>query len=240
MRTYIIANAANRAIAWIYMLDMLVSASCTDVIQLADPRMHYELSATRTSLAVFHHTGINECMRDARATRCADVVFRTDSGRCVCMCTLIPASLAHSVFEFMAEHDVADLAFSATELFSDNFQFMRKLQIADLARVFFIPAAAEPLRMAALSRRAADSALTRIARIILMPLMLLVTLLAKSRMISGPAMLMRPGEQSQFIRFHCAPPQNGVLLPDGTRQMTELFSGFGLLLASTSSRLKFS
>ena len=112
------------------------------------------------------------------------------------MCARIPASLAHSVCVFMSQRGVADRAFFASVLRPDSFRHVRKLQIADLARVFFIPAAAEPLRMAALPRRAADSALTRIARIILMPLMLLVTLLAKSRMIPGPAMLMRPGEQS--------------------------------------------
>ena len=149
------------------------------------------------------------------------------------------ADCTHPVFVFMTSPITADRTSFTCRLRTFRTQHMREFQIADLARVAVVTLR-NIFRMAALSRRAADSALTRIARIILMPLMLLVTLLAKSRMISGPAMLMRPGEQSQFIRFHCAPPQNGVLLPDGTRQMTELFSGFGLLLASTSSRLKFS
>ena len=96
----------------------------------------------------------------------------------------------------MSQRGIADRTFFASALRPDSLQLVREFQIADLARVILIPLAAEPLCMAALPRRAADSALTRIARIILMPLMLLVTLLAKSRMIPGPAMLMRPGEQS--------------------------------------------
>ena len=112
------------------------------------------------------------------------------------MRTHIPAYSAYAIFVFVGKCGIADRAFFASVLRPDSFQHVRKLQIADLARMILIPLAAEPVRMAALSRRAADSALTRIARIILMPLMLLVTLLAKSRMIPGPAMLMRPGEQS--------------------------------------------
>ncbi len=202
MRTCITANAANWTGACVHMIDMFISASSADVIQLTDPGMRNISSANRTFFAEYLRAGINECMRDFHAARFAGVFFIVNGRPGRCMCARIPASLAHTVCVFMSQRSVADRTFPASVLRSDDFQLVWEFQIADLACVILAPLAAESIRMTALPSRAADCALAWNIPRILMFLMLLVAFLAKPRMIPRPAVLMRPGEQSKFIRFH--------------------------------------
>ena len=72
--------------------------------------------------------------------------------------------------------------------------------------------------------RAANRADSRIAGKILVRRMLLVAFLANAASVIRPAMLVRAGQQGDFIWLHFT-PQNGTALPVGTMQITALLIG---------------
>ena len=101
---------------------------------------------------------------------------------------------------------------------------MFKRSVAHTAPVLRIAEGDEPAGMRAFPLCAADRANSGIAGKILVRRMLLMAFLANAASVIRPAVLMRAGQQGDFIRFHIA-PQNGTVLPDGTMQITALLIG---------------